>query len=75
MEGWELWRWKNYGGVGTLKMEKLWRCGNSGDGKNMEVWELWRWKNYWRCEISRDGKIMEVWELFRWKNYGGVGTL
>ena len=31
---------KKYVGVGTLEMEKLWRGGNSGDGKIMEVWEL-----------------------------------
>ena len=31
MEVWELWRWHNYGGVGTLQMDKC-----------MEVWELCR---------------------------------
>jgi hypothetical protein len=60
MEGWELWRWKNYGGVGTLEMEKIWRCGNFGDGKIIGDVRVLEMEKLWRCGNSSDGKIMEV---------------
>ena len=51
---------KKYVGVGTLGMEKLWRGGNSGDGKIMEVWELWRWKKYGGVGTLEMEKLLEM---------------